>query len=136
MNCYAIYADGNFAVAPGFTKSAIVNTTSYGDRKLYAVESPGNWFEDFGSGQLQHGKATVAIDPIFAQTVNLTETYHVFLTPLGDCVLYVSGKTPSSFTIRASGGGACDIAFDYRIIAKRLGFENVRLEPAMAQTPK
>ena len=136
MNCYAIYADGNFAVAPGFTKSAIVHTTSYGDRKLYAVESPGNWFEDFGSGQLQQGKAMVAIDPIFAQTVNLTETYHVFLTPLGDCVLYVSEKTQSSFTVKAAAGSVCNVEFDYRIIAKRLGFESVRLEPAMAQTPE
>jgi len=133
MNCYAIYSDGNFAVAPGWTKSAIVNTESYGDRKLYAMESPGNWFEDFGSGQLEQGTAMVTIDPIFAQTVNLAETYHVFLTPLGDCLLYVSEKTPTSFTVKAASGGTCSVGFDYRIIAKRLGFENVRLEPAIVQ---
>lgn len=72
----------------------------------------------------------VAIEPIFAQTVNLSETYHVFLTPLGDCGLFVADKSPASFTIQALGGQACNIAFDYRIVAKRLGYEEKRLEPA------
>ena len=70
----------------------------------------------------------MVIEPIFAQTVNLTERYHVFLTPLGDCPLYVAEKKPVSFTIRAMGGQACDITFDYRIIARRLGYEALRLE--------
>ena len=94
------------------------------------MESPQNWFEDFGSAQLVNGQATVPIEPIFAQTVNLTETYHVFLTPLGDCPLYVSGKTQTSFSVKAMGGQTCSIAFDYRIIAKRQGYEGLRLDPA------
>jgi len=111
------------------TKSAIVTTKDYGQRKLYAVESPENWFEDFGAAQLVNGRATVTIEPIFAQTVNLTETYHVFLTPLGDCALYVAEKTAQAFTVKAMGGQTCSIAFDYRIVARRLGYETLRLEP-------
>ena len=67
------------------------------------------------------------IEPIFAQTVSL-DAYHVFLTPLGDCPLYVAEKTPVSFTVRAMGGQPCEVAFDYRIVAKRLGYEQLRLE--------
>ncbi len=112
------------------TKSAVVTTPDYGQRKLYTVESPENWFEDFGSAQLVNGQAAVLIEPIFAQTVNLTETYHVFLTPLGDCALYVSSKMPTSFSVKAIGGQTCSIAFDYRIVAKRLGYESLRLDSA------
>jgi hypothetical protein len=111
-------------------KSASVTTQDYGQRKLYAVESPEVWFEDFGSAQLVDGAATVAIEPVFAQTVNLTATYHVFLTPLGDCPLYIADKTPATFTVKAMGGQRCSIAFDYRLVAKRLGYEEARLEPA------
>ncbi len=94
---------------------------------MYAIESPQNWFEDFGSAELVSGMATVMIEPIFAQTVNLSE-YHVFLTPLGDCPLYVARKTPASFTVEAMGGQSCSIAFDYRLVARRLGYEHIRLE--------
>jgi hypothetical protein len=52
---------------------------------LYAVEAPENWFEDFGSGQLANGSATVALETTYAQTVNTHIEYHVFLTPKGDC---------------------------------------------------
>lgn len=109
-------------------KSAMVQTAEYGQVKLYAVESPENWFEDFGSASLVAGEATVTIAPDFAATVNLAQEYHVYLTPLGDCALYVVEKTAASFSVRAQDGAACSITFDYRIIAKRLGYEDVRME--------
>jgi hypothetical protein len=112
------------------TKAAIVDTQDYGFRHLYAVEAPDNWFEDFGQAQLVDGKATVTIEPVFAQTVNLDQPYHVFAMPRGDCALYVAETTPTSFTVQALGGQTCSVAFDYRIIAKRLGYEDLRLGPA------
>ncbi|MBV9304010.1 MAG: hypothetical protein JOY62_11270 [Acidobacteriaceae bacterium] len=68
------------------TKSAVVAVDN-NTRKvaLYAVEAPENWFEDFGSGHLSSGAATIALEPTFAQTVNTGTEYHVFLTPKGDC---------------------------------------------------
>jgi hypothetical protein len=48
---------------------------------LYSVQSPENWFEDFGSGSLTNGAVTIKLDPTFAQTVNTGTEYHVFLTP-------------------------------------------------------
>ncbi len=95
---------------------------------LYGVQSAENWFEDAGSGQLRNGSAQIALDPTFAQTVNTAVEYHVFLTPNGDCKgLYVRHKTATSFEVRELGGGSSSIAFDYRIMAKRRGFEDVRL---------
>ena len=97
---------------------------------LYAVQSTENWFEDFGTASLKNGEAVVEIEALFAQTVNLSEDYRVFLTPLGDCNgLYVAEKTATSFTVHELGGGSADVDFDYRLVAKRLGYETERLEP-------
>jgi hypothetical protein len=126
---YGVYYVGGLAGTG--TKSAIVDTQDYGWRTLYAVESPQNWFEDFGEASLSAGEAIVSIDPIFAQTVNLDQPYHVFLTPRGDfCSLYVAETTSTSFTVRAKEGPGCEITFDYRIIAPRRDYEDLRLKPA------
>lgn len=111
------------------SKSAVVTVDS-GSRNvaLYAVEAAENWFEDFGSGQLNRGATTVHLEAIFAQTVNSDVEYHVFLTPTGDCKgLYVTNKTASSFEVRELGGGTSSIGFEYRIMARRKGYEDIRL---------
>jgi hypothetical protein len=114
---------------PGGT-SAVASVDS-GQRQvaLYGVQSPQQWFEDFGSAQLAGGAAIVHLDLTFAQTVNTSLDYHVFLTPKGDCRgLYVSQTTPTEFEVRELGGGLSSVAFDYRIVALRRGFESVRTE--------
>lgn len=111
------------------SKSAVVPVDG-GTRKvaLYAVEAPDNWFEDFGSAQLSRGSAVVQLEPVFGQTVNSSVEYHVFLTPKGDCKgLYVTNETADSFEVRELGGGTASVGFDYRIIARRKGYENIRL---------
>jgi hypothetical protein len=110
------------------TKSSLMQVD--GDmRALYALETPGVWFEDFGSTQLVGGQATVQVETLFAKTVNLEAEYHVFLTPLGDCNgLYVTNKTATSFEVHELGGGSSDVSFDYRIVAKRAGYEDLRME--------
>ncbi len=122
--CY-IYGNGNLECTG--TVSGVVPA---GAQKVsfYATQSTENWFEDAGSGQLLNGSTRVDLDPIFAQTVNTSVSYHVFLTPGGDCKgLYVSQKSATSFEVRELGGATSNIAFDYRIMAKRAGFETVRL---------
>ncbi len=95
---------------------------------LSAIEGPESWFEDAGSARLSKGEAVVSLEPIFGQTVNTNVEYHVFLTPNGDCKgLYVEQKSATSFVVRELGGGTSNIAFDYRIMAKRKGYEQVRL---------
>jgi hypothetical protein len=96
---------------------------------VYAMQSPENWFEDFGSGVLTNGATAVPLDPTFASTVNTAIDYHVFLTPHGECEgLYVTNLTPSGFEVRELHHGSSNVAFDYRIVAKRAGYENQRLE--------
>lgn len=111
------------------TKSAIVETASSGTRAVYAMESPEVWLEDFGSATLVDGVATVTIDPVFAEMINTSVDYHVFFTPLGDCNgLYVADKGPTGFTVMELGGGASAISFDWRLVAKRVGLEDKRME--------
>jgi hypothetical protein len=105
-------------------------TTADGARTVetYAMQSSENWMEDAGSGELRRGVAVVTIDPVFARTISADPSYHVFLTPNGDSKgLYVIAKTPTTFEVRESGGGTSSLAFDYRIMAKRRGFEAQRL---------
>ena len=121
-----LHVIGDF-IATG-TKSALVETASYGSRQLYAVESAENWFEDFGVAQLTRGRAIVKLDPIFAETVNANNEYHVFLTPKADCEgLYVTNQTATFFEVRELRHGRGSFAFDYRIVAKRKGYEAARL---------
>ena len=97
-------------------------------RVVSMIGSPESWIEDFGSGTLVDGEAVISIEVLFAETVNLEADYHVFLTPLGDCQgLYVANKTPTLFKVRELGGGKSNIAFDYRIVAKQLGHETMRM---------
>jgi hypothetical protein len=110
------------------TKSAAVKVASGRQLAMYAVESPENWFEDFGSAKLASGIATVKLEPTFTQTVNSKQDYHIFLTPTGDCKgLYVSRKTPTSFEVRELSSGHSSVSFDFRIIARRIGYEKVRM---------
>jgi hypothetical protein len=110
-----------------------------GSRKvaLYGLESPENWYEDFGSGKLSGGLATVKLDPQFGETVNTNVDYHVFLTANGDCKgLYVAQKSPTSFEVRELGGGASGVTFEYRIVAHRRGEESVRMADLTELLPK
>jgi hypothetical protein len=121
---------GGDAACTGVLKSVVATTGSVAARvETYSVQSAENWFEDAGTAQLVNGAASVNLESVFGQTVNTGVEYHVFLTPDGDCKgLYVSAKTASGFEVRELGGGASSIAFEYRIMAKRVGYENVRLK--------
>ena len=106
----------------------LATTSSAHKVETYAMQSPENWMEDFGSASLSGGKATVSIDAAFAETANTGTDYHVFLTPNGDSKgLYVIAKSATSFEVRESGGGSASLSFDYRIVAKRKGYEAQRL---------
>jgi hypothetical protein len=117
-------------VATG-SKNAKVNSEPYGERLVYCVESPEVWFEDFGKATLDEGEVEVAFEDIFASIVNLEFDYHVFLTPLGQepVLLFITEKTTTGFIVKGAGldGNPITCDFDYRIVAKRLGYENERL---------
>ena len=125
---------GNFVVTG--TKSGVIKLPDGRDVLLYAMESPENWFEDFGTIKLRRGRAIVRIDNTFTQTTNLGVPYRVFLTPNGNCRgLYVARKTASIFEVRELAGGRSNVSFDYRIIARRKGYEKERFAPGPSIKP-
>jgi hypothetical protein len=130
---------GALTVAGG-PKSAAVKAADGTLRRLYSVESPESWFEDFGSGQLTGGSATIQLEPGFAGIVK-ADHYHVFLTPDGETqMLHVTNKTSQSFVVREGHGGASNVTFSYRVVAKRKDIEGARLEqveePSIPALPK
>jgi hypothetical protein len=103
-------------------------------RAMYAMQSPEVWFEDFGSAALQNGSAHISLEAMFGETVNSGVGYHVFLTPKGECEgLYVANEDGEGFDVRELRHGKSSVAFDYRIVAKRKGYETVRMEDLTPQ---
>jgi hypothetical protein len=134
---FSVDANGNLQISGNLmvsgTKSSTAKLQDGREVALYAVESPENWFEDFGSGELNNGVTWVPLDASFAQAANSAVTYHVFLTANGDSNgLYVARKTAAGFEIREHGGGTSNVGFDYRIVARRRGYETIR----MVQVPE
>jgi hypothetical protein len=110
------------------TKNAVVGTED-GARLLYTEESTEVWFTDYGFGELEEGLAVIPIESIFAQTVNLEEPYHVFVQVYGDAEVYVTDRTATGFEVHLRDGDP-GVEFSYRIVGKRIGYEDDRLERA------
>jgi hypothetical protein len=125
---YASVPSGHVGLNTNGTKPAVVPTDD-GARLLYAEESTEVWFTDYGFGQLVDGVAVIVIDEVYAQTVSLEEPYHIFVQVYGDAEVYVTGRTPTQFEVHLREGDA-NVEFSYRIAAKRLGYEDQRLERA------
>jgi hypothetical protein len=110
------------------TLAAVVKAGAKRSLGVYSVQSPENWIEDFGSGALFGGVATINLEPGFAKTISGKADYHVFLTPGGECEgLYIAGRTPTSFEVRELRRGTSNVAFEYRIVGHRKGLESARL---------
>jgi hypothetical protein len=121
----AVYVAGSLTVTGA--KSAAVPHPDGSLRRLYCVESPESWFEDFGKGQLECGQADITIEPDFAAVVDLAD-YHVFLTAYdGDHLLHVANQTPEGFTVQAKDTTASG-RFSWRVVAKRKDIRASRLE--------
>jgi hypothetical protein len=103
--------------------------TDDGARLLYVEEATEVWFSDYGFGQLEDGAAFVPIDAVYAQTVDRGAEYHVSVQAYGDAQVYVAERTAEGFEVRTRGGEA-NAAFSYRLVAKRAGYVDHRLERA------
>ena len=137
----SVIVGGDFTVVGG-AKSAAVPHPDGSHRRVYCVESPESWFEDFGRGQLVNGAAEIRFDPDFAAIVNLDE-YHVFLTAHSDHDgLHVSDHRREGFEVRARGGSSC-ASFSWRVVARRRDIAGPRLatveippEPQLPNVPE
>ena len=123
---YGVYSAGNFTCTG--TKAATVKTPS-GPKELYSQESPELWFEDFGKAVIQNGTCTVTIAADYAETVTINDEHpmHAFITPNGNMGNWWIEYNGNSFIVKAPQA-ANGTAFDYRLVAKRMGYEDLRMK--------
>ena len=125
---YAVYAAGDFTCTG--TKSATVKTEE-GPKELYCQESPENWFEDFGHSKIYNGQAVVGIEQDYMATVTINSQHpmKVFITPNGNMGNWWVEKKDDSFIVHAPDAQD-GTEFDFRVVAKRKGYEDIRLKDA------
>lgn len=128
---WAARFDGEVTVNGGFVaniKSAAVPFPDGTRRRLYCMESPDTWFEDFGEARLAGGRAEVLLATDFAAIVDTT-SYHVFVTPhdAGSPGLAVVGRLADRFEVRELAHGEGAGTFSYRIVARRKDVTPLRL---------
>ena len=106
------------------TKNACVQT-DIGYVDINAYETADYYFGDIGETILDNdGYSYVYIDSLFAQTVNTTRKYQVFLSVYGEGYANVIERHPTHFIIK----GTPNLEVGYEIKAKRKGYEDYRLE--------
>ncbi|MEO0099960.1 MAG: hypothetical protein ABIL04_03085 [candidate division WOR-3 bacterium] len=124
---FGVYASGNLGASG--TKSALVRT-SKGPTALYCLETPEVWFEDIGRGELINGEAYIQLDPLFLETVTIDEEnpMEVFVQLYGNCQGVYVERGERGFRVVELNNGRSNAPFAYRVLAKRKGFENLRME--------
>jgi hypothetical protein len=97
------------------------------------VETPGVWFEDMASGSIQNGVAEIEFpqDLLNGVVIDAAHPFIVSITPTGDMGNFWVEKSLTGFKVHATGA-ANGTTFDYRVSAKRKGYEDYRLEYAGA----
>jgi len=130
---WAARFDGEVTVNGGFVaniKSAAVPFPDGTRRRLYCMESPDTWFEDFGEARLAGGRAEVLLATDFAAIVDTTG-YHVFVTPhdADSSGLAVVARLADRFEVRELAHGDGASTFSYRIVARRKDLTPPRLAP-------
>ncbi len=129
LNTNKIYIKGATSISGDFsvsgTKSRIAKTKSYNDRLLYCYEMPSPIFGDVGHGVIgEDGLCYVDIDPIFFETIDTGQNYHVFLQSYSEHPIYVFVKQQDYFVVKGIPG----TEFDWELKAKQLDFPIERLD--------
>jgi len=111
------------------SKTAKQPTDNYGERYLYARESPEVRYIDEGEGKLVNGECKINIDPIFLECIepNTKNTpWLVHLTPMADIQLYVDEIGENYIFVRSAE--AVSARFFWSLSCVRKGFAGIRLE--------
>ncbi len=124
---FGVYYTGGIGGTGAMTS---VTLTSQGPTGLGVHTTAGDWVEDFGRARLAGGRARVELDRLFLETVTIDETYPmmVFVELGGECNGVYVVKGTGGFDVVELRGGASSVPFDYRVLARRKGFEETRLE--------
>lgn len=124
-----VYCFGEFLAMDGLltygSKTRIVKTGNYSDRKLFCYETPTPLFGDIGETIIgDDGYGFVDIDDIFTETIAEKVEYQVFLQREGEGDCYVAEKTPRYFVIKGTPG----LKVAWELKAKQRDYELIRLE--------
>lgn len=105
------------------SKNRVVNT-SQGKVRIAAYETTEPYFGDIGETRTdENGQARIDIDPLFAETVNTSCPYQVFLQPYCDGDFYITERKNNYFVVNGTPNGT----FGYEIKARQKGYEKTRL---------
>ncbi len=128
------YVAHNYGLRTNGLVVTVIETEDHGARTLYTAAQAEPWHEDFGTVRLDGIRCRVELDPVFLQTVFIDQDHPlmVFLTQTsGEHVLVRVDKRETGFDIVAQHESRA--SFDYRVVARRHGAEDIRLEDATAE---
>lgn len=125
-NTFLVGTDTNqCGLAVWGTKNRVVLTDNYGAVGMNAMESAAAVFSDMGSGILdENGTGYVFIAPDFAETIDLSHRYQVFLTQTSEGGISWTEKKHDHFIVHGEPG----TTFDWIIYAKQRDYTNHRME--------
>lgn len=106
------------------SKNCLQETKSYGARLINAYETAEYYFGDLGFGEInEDGECLVYIEDIFSECVNTNAAYHVF-TQIYNGSIKTIERYKTHFIVKGDPG----TSFSWELKAKRIGYENNRLD--------
>lgn len=118
-----VTVNGSFVVS-GY-KSRVESTEHYGNRLMYAYETPAPMYADFGRGTIaEDGMCVVYLDPLFYECVDNVYEYFVFLQRESGGEIEVAERLPDRFTVTGAPGAT----FAWMLTAPQKGFVMTRCE--------
>jgi hypothetical protein len=115
-------------LGPGAASVSTTMPTRDGERVLFAPEAPENWFFDIGEATLVNGKATVTLDPLFADCIADSKPFKVFVQGAEETygsIRVTRNQKDKTFTLEDMGG-ASNGTVQYNIYAIWKQKENLR----------
>lgn len=113
----------NYLTVSG-SKNCLQKTKNYGERLINAYETAEYYFGDLGFGEINEaGECLVYIEDIFLECVNTNAQYHVF-TQIYNGLIKTIERYKTYFIVKGEPG----TSFSWELKAKRIGYENNRLD--------
>lgn len=129
---YAVYVDTPGPTSEGlYVDGTIVSTgsmaraveTSRGTAPVFAVSAADVEVVASGKGRLSNGKASVAFDDVFTESISGPDDLRVTATPIGGwSALYVERLDHFGFAVRSAGGDR-NVEFHWVAIGRSAGHE-------------
>lgn len=105
------------------SKNSLQKTENYGERLINAYETAEYFFGDIGSGTIKDGECIIYIDEIFKECINTSIQYHVFTQAYNGSITQID-RQQEYFIVYGEDG----TEFSWELKAKRIGYENNRLD--------